>query len=276
LSFLYNICYTVALYALLLFYVAAADLLAPHKPILKFVVIKSVVFLTFWQSLGCSLMVNLGILYDGDEARALQNFLICAEMVLAGIGTIFAFPYTTYSVGSTDSFMDAVWHAASVHDVYTDIVHQFAGRYGSYVLYSEDTEAAPKRHWIRERMDAAALAAALAVTEGVEGVKDGRLAEVVRDGVLDGVLDHAAGTLESRGAPNVYGGKEPQEAFHRRITFCLDVHAEAVRAMRYPPSAARAVLESAEAKAVQPDKLSEARKVILPSLIIIVIFYHYR
>jgi 26S proteasome regulatory subunit N3 len=74
-------------------------------------------------------------------------------------------------------------------------------------------------------------------------------AKAIRDGVLDGVLDHAAGTLESRGAPNVYGGKEPQEAFHRRITFCLDVHAEAVRAMRYPPSAARADLESAEAKA---------------------------
>lgn len=48
---------------------------------------KSVVFFTFWQSLACSLMVNLGILRDGDEARALQNFLICVEMVLAGFGS---------------------------------------------------------------------------------------------------------------------------------------------------------------------------------------------
>ena len=195
LSFMYNICYTVALYALLLFYAAASDLLAPHKPILKFVVVKSVVFLTFWQSLACSLMVNLGILYDGDEARALQNFLICVEMVLAGMGTIFAFPYTTYYTGAADSFIDAVRHAASVHDVYADIVHQFAGRYGDYVLYSEDTEAAPKRHWIRERMDAAALAAALAVKEGVDVVKEGRLAGVVRDGVLDGVHKVNQGVL---------------------------------------------------------------------------------
>ena len=46
----------------------------------------------------------------------------------------------------------------------------------------------------------------------------------------------------------MYGGKEPQEAFHRRIGFCLDVHDEAVRAMRYPPHAQRADLESAEAR----------------------------
>ena len=187
LAFMYNVCYTVALYGLLLFYVAAADLLEPHKPILKFVVVKSVVFFTFWQSLACSLMVNLGILYDGEEARKLQNFLICVEMVLASFGLIFAFPYTAYYQGAPDSFMDAIYHAASVHDVYSDIVHQFAGRYGDYVLYSEDTEAAPKRHYIRARMDAAMLAAALAVKQGADVVKEGRLGEVMRDGVLDGV-----------------------------------------------------------------------------------------
>ena len=200
LSFMYNICYTVALYALLLFYVAAADLLAPHKPILKFVVVKSVVFLTFWQSLACSFMVNLGILYDGEEARKLQNFLICVEMVLASFGLIFAFPYTTYYAGAPDSFYDAVRHAASVHDVYADIVHQFAGRYGGYILYSEDTEAAPKRHYIRERMDAAMLAAAMAVKQGAEGmahvVKEGKLGEVMRDGVLDFTREIKSGVME--------------------------------------------------------------------------------
>lgn len=36
-----------------------------------------------------------------------------------------------------------------------------------------------------------------------------------------------------------------QQAFHKRITFCLDVHNEAVRAMRYPPNAYKKELESA-------------------------------
>ena len=209
LAFMYNICYTVALYALLLFYVAAADLLRPHKPILKFVVVKAVVFLTFWQSLACSFMVNLGILYDGEEARKLQNFLICVEMVLASTGLIFAFPYKTYYAGAPDSFYEAVWHAASVADVWSDMKHQFESKYVGYILYSEDTQAAPKRHYIRERMDAAMLAAALAVRQGAEGVanvvKEGKLGEIMRDGVLDlgreiksGVLEVAALTKDGR------------------------------------------------------------------------------
>jgi hypothetical protein len=39
-----------------------------------------------------------------------------------------------------------------------------------------------------------------------------------------------------------------QEAFDRRITFCLDVHNEAVKGMRYPPGAHRPDLESEEAR----------------------------
>lgn len=48
--------------------------------------------------------------------------------------------------------------------------------------------------------------------------------------------------------------KEPQEAFHRRISFCLDVHNEAVRAMRYAKRVARTDLESAEAKKFREDE----------------------
>lgn len=73
-------------------------------------------------------------------------------------------------------------------------------------------------------------------------------AKAIRDGVIDAVLDNAAGTMSSRDAGNVYLTKEPQEAFHRRITFCLDVHNEAVKGMRYPPGAHRKDLESEEAR----------------------------
>jgi 26S proteasome regulatory subunit N3 len=62
------------------------------------------------------------------------------------------------------------------------------------------------------------------------------------------VLDHSTGTMNSQDSGNVYLTKEPQEAFHRRIEFCLDVHNEAVKGMRYPPGALRADLESEEAR----------------------------
>ena len=84
-----------------------------------------------------------------------------------------------------------------------------------------------------------------------------RSPQAIRDGVLEGVLDHEGGTLASRegsggageggaGAGGAYATREPQEAFHKRIGFCLDVHAEALRGMRYPPGKSRADLESAE------------------------------
>lgn len=35
----------------------------------------------------------------------------------------------------------------------------------------------------------------------------------------------------------MYSTGEPQSAFHARIAFCLDLHNEAVKSMRYEPDA---------------------------------------
>lgn len=52
-AIIYNVTYTLALYALLLFYLGTHDLLAPFNPLLKFAMVKLVVFLTFWQVSPC-------------------------------------------------------------------------------------------------------------------------------------------------------------------------------------------------------------------------------
>lgn len=55
-TILYNVTYSLALYALLLFYLGAHDLLLPYNPLLKFALVKLVIFLTFWQvGSGCCL-----------------------------------------------------------------------------------------------------------------------------------------------------------------------------------------------------------------------------
>ena len=59
-------------------------------------------------------------------------------------------------------------------------------------------------------------------------------AKAIRDGVIDASLDHAKGVLVSRPATDVYSTLEPQANFHKRITFCLNVHNDAVKAMSYP------------------------------------------
>eukprot|EP00752_Nemacystus_decipiens_P002345 g2216.t1 len=69
--------------------------------------------------------------------------------------------------------------------------------------------------------------------------------KAVRDGVIDAVIDHENGWIQSQDVVDVYATDEPQQAFHKRITFCLDVHNEAVRAMRYPPNAYKKELDAA-------------------------------
>lgn len=146
-AFVYNLSYSVALYSLLLFYLGAHDLLKPYKPLLKFVLVKSVIFLTFWQSILCATLVSNGTLEDGEEGRALQNVLICVEMIIAAAMMQFAFPHADYD-DSGDAgkrgFMTNVGHAISLNDVVSDTVHQFAPTYQEYVLHGNEGGAPRK------------------------------------------------------------------------------------------------------------------------------------
>eukprot|EP01039_Chlorochromonas_danica_P006992 gene6996-7735_t len=60
-------------------------------------------------------------------------------------------------------------------------------------------------------------------------------AKAIRDGVMEAQIDHANGWLTCQEVMDIYSTEEPQKAFHKRIAFCLDVHNEAVKSMRYPP-----------------------------------------
>jgi len=71
-------------------------------------------------------------------------------------------------------------------------------------------------------------------------------AKAIRDGVIDATIDHAGGVLISRSASDVYTTLEPQSAYHKRITFCLNIHNDAVKAMSYPPDAHKGELPDAE------------------------------
>lgn len=48
-TIIYNVSVSLALYALFLFYFATRELLSPYGPVLKFFMVKSVIFLSFWQ-----------------------------------------------------------------------------------------------------------------------------------------------------------------------------------------------------------------------------------
>ncbi|KAI7863241.1 proteasome regulatory subunit C-terminal-domain-containing protein [Spinellus fusiger] len=72
------------------------------------------------------------------------------------------------------------------------------------------------------------------------------VAKAIRDGVIDATLDHSNGFMKSKEIVDIYSTNEPQHAFHQRISFCLNLHNEAVKAMRFPLDAHRKELASAE------------------------------
>lgn len=72
------------------------------------------------------------------------------------------------------------------------------------------------------------------------------VAKAIRDGVIEATLDRERGFMQSKEATDIYCTREPQLAFHQRISFCLDLHNQSVKAMRYPPKSYGKDLESAE------------------------------
>lgn len=74
------------------------------------------------------------------------------------------------------------------------------------------------------------------------------VSKAIRDGGIDAVLDHTSGWMQSRESVDVYTTAQPQAEFHTRVTFCLDLHNEAVKAMRFPADAHKKALETAEAR----------------------------
>lgn len=87
-----NLSVMIAFYGLLSFYYATARNISMYNPWPKFLCIKGVVFVTFWQSVGIGAMYTLGFATE-SEASQMQNFLICVEMLLASIAHYYIFPY---------------------------------------------------------------------------------------------------------------------------------------------------------------------------------------
>ncbi|KAL8205956.1 hypothetical protein R6Q57_009507 [Mikania cordata] len=74
-TIVYTISYSTALYALVLFYVACRDLLRPFNPVPKFIIIKSVVFLTYWQEYaGANIGASCGFGASLAHALMLNDF----------------------------------------------------------------------------------------------------------------------------------------------------------------------------------------------------------
>ncbi|XP_023599567.1 transmembrane protein 184B isoform X2 [Myotis lucifugus] len=120
-TIIYNVSVSLALYALFLFYFATRELLSPYSPVLKFFMVKSVIFLSFWQGLLLAILEKCGAIPkihsarvsvgEGTVAAGYQDFIICVEMFFAALALRHAFTYKVYA----DKRLDAQGSALCLH-----------------------------------------------------------------------------------------------------------------------------------------------------------------
>eukprot|EP00761_Pharyngomonas_kirbyi_P012146 gb/GECH01012173.1/.p1 GENE.gb/GECH01012173.1/~~gb/GECH01012173.1/.p1 ORF type:complete len:514 (+),score=144.21 gb/GECH01012173.1/:1-1542(+) len=85
------------------------------------------------------------------------------------------------------------------------------------------------------------------------------VAKAIKDGVIDATIDHSEQYVQSKETIDVYSSTEPADAFRKRIRFCLNVHNEAVKAMRFPPNSHHDELETDEER---EKRLQEEKEIV--------------
>jgi hypothetical protein len=96
------------MYCLIQFYIQLRFDLAHHRPFLKVLAIKLVIFLSFWQSFLISILTSstLSIVRPTSKISypdlkvGIPSLLLCIEMMIFAFLHLFAFPYSPYSKGA--------------------------------------------------------------------------------------------------------------------------------------------------------------------------------
>ena len=91
----YNISYTVALYYLLVFYLATKEAVASFNPVAKFAAVKTIVFATYYQSI----LIRCAPGMTTELAERWSDFILCVEMIVFSMLLGCAFTADPYDLG---------------------------------------------------------------------------------------------------------------------------------------------------------------------------------
>ncbi|KAL6094436.1 tmem184b [Pungitius sinensis] len=170
-TIVYNVSVSLSLYALFLFYFSTRELLSPYSPMLKFLMVKSVIFLSFWQGMLLAILEKCGAIPqissvevsvgEGTVAAGYQNFIICIEMFFAALALRHAFTYRVYMDKSLDShgppptcgafgrcapmksISSSLKETMNPGDMVQDAIHNFSPAYQQYTQQSTLEQGAP-------------------------------------------------------------------------------------------------------------------------------------
>lgn len=96
------------MYCLIQFYIQLRHDLAEHRPFLKVLAIKLVIFLSFWQTFLISILTSSSLKIVNTTSKiaypdlkvGIPSLLLCIEMMIFAFLHLFAFPYSPYSNGA--------------------------------------------------------------------------------------------------------------------------------------------------------------------------------
>jgi hypothetical protein len=97
---------TIAMYCIIQFYLQVRKDIAQHRPLLKVVAIKLVIFLSFWQTIVISLLTGSGLIKPSKKLQTpdikvgIPSFLLCVEMAFFAFFHLFAFSWRDYTASS--------------------------------------------------------------------------------------------------------------------------------------------------------------------------------
>ncbi|KAF6281474.1 transmembrane protein 184A [Rhinolophus ferrumequinum] len=142
---------------------ASRELLQPFEPVLKFLTIKAVIFLSFWQGVLLAILERCGVIPEvqvldgsrlgaGTLAAGYQNFTICIEMLFASIALRYAFTCQVYSekkgnspapAAAMQSISSGLKETMSPRDIVQDAIHNFSPAYQHYTQQATQEASGP-------------------------------------------------------------------------------------------------------------------------------------
>jgi len=127
---IYNISYTLALYALFLFYLSIRDDVREYNCMWKFFSVKTIVFATYWQNL-----LILAMNVDEETGAQWNDFVLCCEMLPFAFLHYRYFPWQEFKADIPDkTALTNMKGVLSIKDVVKDIKHSFKPTYKEYIL----------------------------------------------------------------------------------------------------------------------------------------------
>jgi hypothetical protein len=152
-----NLSIFIAFAGLLKFYHAVDKDLEWCRPFAKFLCIKGVVFMTFWQGLALSVLAETTDVGGGGNsdqwAESAQNFLICLEMLLFSIAHFYCFPVEEWQPGYEANYQKAKFgETMALNDFFTDLKLVMSSNYGSKAKKKKQSWSSSE-HTVLEEQD---------------------------------------------------------------------------------------------------------------------------